>query len=222
MVNFLLVHGGMTGGWSWKKVRHCLEKKNHCVLTPTLTGLGDRKHLTNRSIDLEVHINDIINTVFYEDWKDVVLVGHSYGGMVVDGVADQIPHKIKRLIYVDAVLAKDGESLFDAIDPAVAAYLLNRALEKGEGWEIPPGNSGDSEWFDPRCSPHPLKSFQQPLRLKGHSKHGKIYIKCTQDHALDSMVVRVKEMGIPCQFIDAGHFPMVTHPQELTDLLLQP
>lgn len=227
---FLLVHGGMVGGWSWKKVRDCLEKKKHVVLTPTLTGLGDRKHLTNKNIDLDVHINDILNVIFYEDLEDVILVGHSYGGMVTTGVADRIPEKIERLIYVDALLPKDGESMFDAVDPTISAYLYKAAQEKGGGWEVPPATpesygfdvAEDIEWFAPRCTPHPLKCFQQPLRLKGNSveKMDRVYIKCTQDSSLDSMLVRAKSMNIPCHSIDTGHFPMVTQPQKLTDLLL--
>jgi pimeloyl-ACP methyl ester carboxylesterase len=229
MAHFLLVHGGMLGGWCWKKVRKYLENNNHKVLTPTLTGLGDRRHLSSQGIDLDLHISDIVNTVFYEDWENVILVGHSYAGMVITGAADRIPQKIARVIYLDAVLPNDGESMFDSIDPTIAAHLYKRALEKGNGWEVPPDpieNYGwdipeDAAWFTSRCTAHPLKCFQQPLHLSGNSvkKEDRIYIKCTQNSALDSMLVRAKSMGIPCHFFDAGHFPMITHPQKLAEVL---
>src|ERR1700730_16056499 len=105
---FLLVHGGMVGGWCWKKVCHGLEDQGYKVLAPTLTGLGDREHLGNPNVDLEVHLTAVAKVMFYEECDDVILVGHSYGGMVITGVADRIPHKIKRLIYLDALIPKDG------------------------------------------------------------------------------------------------------------------
>jgi pimeloyl-ACP methyl ester carboxylesterase len=226
LLNILFVHGGMTGGWCWKKVRELLDKKQ-AVLTPTLTGLGERKHLSSRSVDLDTHINDIVNTIQFEGCNNVILVGHSYGGMVITGVADRIPQKIKQLVYLDALVPDNHESLFDCVDPLIAEYLYQRAQESGGGWEVPPAppesylfDTKDLEWFYPRCTPHPLKCFQQPLVLKKDSSIEKVYIKCTQDSALDSMLTRAKKMGLRCLLLDSGHFPMVTHPKELVELLV--
>lgn len=220
MSNFVLVHGGMLGGWCWKKVRPYLEK--HKVLTPTLTGLGERKHLAHPDVDLETHIADIINTILFEELEEVILVGHSYGGMVITGVADRIPQKIKGLLYLDALLPQNNESMFDIVDPQIASYLTDRAQG---GWEVLPtlpsfDNREDEEWFQALSTPHPLKSFQQRLKLRGAAVK-KAYIKCTQDHALDSMATRAEELGVPTYWLDSGHFPMVTHPQQLADLFIR-
>lgn len=198
MSNFVLVHGGMIGGNSWKKVLNALEEKNHKVLTPTLTGIGERKHLTHPNVDLETHIQDVLNTIFYEELDDIILVGHSYGGMVITGVADRIPEKIKKLIYVTAILPMNGESMFDAVGPEISTFLSNGA-EKGNGWEVPAGtpqnygikNSKDAKWFEKISTPHPLKSFQQKLHLKDSIFKGltKIYIQCLQDSTFNSWLL---------------------------------
>ena len=137
MSNFLLIHGGMIGGTCWKKVRNSLEERKHLVFTPTLTGIGERKHLTHPNVDLEIHIQDVLNIIFYEELEDIILVGHSYGGMVITGVADRIPSKIKKLMYVAAVLPMNGESMFDAVGPVISSFLYNSA-QQGNGWEVPP------------------------------------------------------------------------------------
>jgi len=227
MSNFVLVHGGMIGGNCWKKVRKILEYKQHEVLAPTLTGLGERKHLSSPDIDLETHIQDILNAIVYEELDNVVLIGHSYGGMVITGVADRIPHKVKKLIYVAAVLPKNGESMFDAVGSEISSFL-SRSAEEGNGWEVPAGTpqsygihaSEMINWFVKMSTPHPLKSFQQKLHLRNIAFDGieKVYIKCSQDQALDAMVNRAKDMKIPSCEINSGHFPMLTAPEALADL----
>ncbi|NNM43258.1 MAG: alpha/beta fold hydrolase [Chlamydiae bacterium] len=230
MSNFVLVHGGMVGGWCWKKVRKYLEAKGHLVRTPTLTGLGERKYLNCPDIDLDVHINDIVNVLQYEELEEVILVGHSYGGMVITGVADRTPQRIKQLIYIEALIPEDGESMFDIIDPSISSYLLNRAKEEGEGYQVPPApaqsynfeNPEDIKWIVSQSTPHPLKSFQQKITLKNSMKNFiRQYIKCTQDHFLDSMFIRAKNKGFICKQLDTGHFPMVTEPEMLSNLLVR-
>jgi pimeloyl-ACP methyl ester carboxylesterase len=226
---FLLVHGGMVGGWCWKKVRHCLEGKGHVVWTPTLTGLGERKHLSHPGVDLELHINDIVNMISYEDLSDIILVGHSYGGMVITGVADRVPQKINRLIYLDALIPQNGESMFDIVDPKIISYLTNAAQAEGDGWQVPPpppqsynfDDPEDTKWVTSKSTPHPLKSFEQRLSLQNSPKaFPKHYIKCLRDHSLDSMLERAKNMGFTCSLIDSGHFPMITEPEKLCTLLI--
>jgi pimeloyl-ACP methyl ester carboxylesterase len=227
MSNFVFVHGGMIGGTSWKKVRKLLEGKNN-VLTPTLTGIAEKKHLSHPNVDLETHIQDILNTIYYEELEDVILVGHSYGGMVITAVADRLPEKIKKLVYVAAVLPMNGESMFDAVGPEISAFLYNSA-QKGNGWEVPPGtpesyeiqDPEDIKWFKNSSTTHPIKTFQQKISFNPASfeKLNKIYIKCSQDQALESMAIRAENMKIPCYEINTGHFPMITCPEALVELL---
>ncbi len=230
MHTFLFVHGGMLGGWCWRAVRKHLEEQGHLALTPTLTGLGEKQHLASPNIDLDVHITDIANIILYEDLENVILVGHSYGGMVIRGVADNLPNKIQRLIYIDALLPQDGESMLGIVDEGISSYLIKRAEEDGDGWQVPPPpaqnylfpRQDDIDWVAAKSTPHPLKSFQQRLFLKNPNKHCRSdFIKCTRDHALDPMLSRAKDMHIPCHLIDTGHFPMVTEPAKLGDLLLE-
>ena len=118
MLNFVLVHGSCHGGWCWKKVAPILCKDGYFVHTPTLTGLGERSHLVNRDIGLHTHILDIIQVFEYEDLDEVILVGHSYGGLVIGGVAEKIPQRIRRLVYLDAYVPQDNKNAFD-LDPGV-------------------------------------------------------------------------------------------------------
>jgi pimeloyl-ACP methyl ester carboxylesterase len=126
MANFVLVHGAWHGGWCWRFVRERL--KEHQVFTPSLTGLGERRHLAGPDIDLETHITDVVSLLEMEDLHDVMLVGHSYGGMVVTGAADRVPQRIKRLVYLDAFVPENGKCLLDYVVPERAA----RMREEGE------------------------------------------------------------------------------------------
>lgn len=229
MSTFLLVHGGMVGGWYWKKVRHYMGSKNHRIFTPTLTGLGERKHLISPAIDLDVHITDIVNTICYENLEDVILIGHSYAGMIITGVADLVPERIKHLVYIDALIPQDGESMFDIVDPNISSYLLHRAQEEGDGWQVPPNpiesydfdNPEDIQWIAAHSTAQPLKSFQQPISLKNSlESFTRYYIHCAKASFLDSMLMRAKDMGFICNSLDSGHFPMVTEPEKLSHLLL--
>ena len=116
---FLVCHGAWSAGWAWKKMHPLMQAAGHRLVTPTYTGLGERAHLANLSIDLDSHIEDVLNVIKYEDLRDIVLVGHSYGGMVATGVADRARDKVKQLIYVDAFVPGDGQSLLDLNQVAV-------------------------------------------------------------------------------------------------------
>lgn len=132
MANFVLVHGGWQGGWSYQRVAKLLRQAGHEVYTPTLTGLGERSHLAVMPINLDTHIIDIINTILWEDLSDVVLVGHSYGGMVVTGVADRISDRISALVYLDALVPEDGDTLFSG-KPELMGPFVARVAESGGG-----------------------------------------------------------------------------------------
>src|ERR1700694_793721 len=129
---FLVCHGAWSAGWAWKKMHPLMNAAGHRLVTPTYTGLGERAHLANRSIDLETHIEDILNVIHYEDLRDIVLVGHSYGGMVATGVADRKRDIVRQLIYIDAFVPEDGQSLFD-----LSKTAAQKLAESGDGWRVP-------------------------------------------------------------------------------------
>jgi pimeloyl-ACP methyl ester carboxylesterase len=110
---FVLVHGATAGGWEWKSTGKFLSDDGHTVYRATLTGLGERMHLNSTDVDLQMHINDVVNLILFEDLKDVVLTGHSYGGMVITGVMDRVPERIKHVVFLDAAVPDDGMSIWD-------------------------------------------------------------------------------------------------------------
>src|SRR6266699_3561046 len=132
---FLVCHGAWSARWAWKKMHPLMNAAGHRLVTPTYTGLGEREHLANPSIDLETHIEDVLNVIKYEDLRDIVLVGHSYGGMVATGVADRARDRVAQLIYVDAFVPDDGQSLLDLNEPD--RHLIQELVKTGE-WRAPP------------------------------------------------------------------------------------
>src|SRR5687767_10332108 len=132
---FLVCHGAWSAGWAWKKMHPLMQGAGHRLITPSYTGLGERAHLAHPGIDLDAHIEDMLNVIKYEDLRDIVLIGHSYGGMVATGVADRARDKVRQLIYVDAFVPDDGQSLLDLNQ---AAVLRMQELAKSGGWRVPP------------------------------------------------------------------------------------
>ncbi len=224
MATFVVAHGAWSAGWVWKKMRPLLRAQGHEIFTPTYTGLGERVHLANADIDLETHITDILGVLNCEDLRDVVLIGHSYGGMVATGVADRAADRIARLVYLDAFVPRNGQSLFDLGRPAAG-----RALEP-DGWRIAPNPpppdtpASDVAWIMPRRFPHPLKCMQQKLKLTGAvEKLPRTYIYCTRPAPGDGFRQFAKraqtEPGWQYLEIDASHNPHVTNPGTLARLL---
>jgi pimeloyl-ACP methyl ester carboxylesterase len=174
MSTYLLVPGAWLGGWCWKYVALDLRAAGHTVIPATLSGLGERAHMLSRQIDLDTHISDIVGLFEYRDLHDVILVGHSYGGMVVTGVAEQVPDRIRRLVYLDASMPRDGESNDDVIGPKMAAQLRASAMSEGDGWKVPPapyvvGRMSEHplrEWVAARLTPHPL--WTCPILVERH------------------------------------------------------
>ena len=136
MGTFVLVHGSCHGGWCWKKVTPLLREYGHDVYFPTLTGLGERSHLVSKNIDLDTHILDITQVLEYEDLNEVILVGHSYGGLVIGGVAEQMPKRIRRLVYLDGYLPEDYKSAFDLIPGLKEVYEKKSMKEQGKEWLV--------------------------------------------------------------------------------------
>jgi pimeloyl-ACP methyl ester carboxylesterase len=222
MATIVIVPGVFFGGWLWKEVRRALQAAGHEVYTPTLTGLGERIHLANPDIDLDTHIQDVVSVLEYEDLHGVVLVGYSYGGMVVTAVADRAADRLARLIYLDALLPLDGECMFDHL-PTWRLGWEKRAREDGEGWRVPPANPRDWRW-----APMPLKPCQHPLRLAGTGGGTVpgVYIHCTAKTGEDPLARsagRAREWGWPVFELATGHDPLSNEADRtaLVDLLLK-
>src|SRR5260370_2827870 len=158
---FLVCHGAWSAGWAWKKMHPLMQAAGHRLVTPSYTGLGERAHLANPSIDLETHIEDVLNVIKYEDLHDIVLLGHSYGGMVATRVADRARARVGHFIYIDAFVPRDGQSLFDLNESG--RQHLHEAAKSGDGWRgppmpTPPDNApADVEWLSARRGDRPIK-----------------------------------------------------------------
>jgi pimeloyl-ACP methyl ester carboxylesterase len=229
MTTYLLVHGGVCGGWCWKRVIPLLREAGHEVYTPTLTGLGERSHLANPDVGLETHIQDILNVLDYEDLSDVVLVGHSWGGMVITGVADRASHRLSHLVYLDASVPQDGQSSLDCTDAWFRDFLNDRVVTCGDNWRLMPlplrefglTDEADLAWAESKVTPHPFKSFRDPARFNPATVMvlPRTYIACIGENPPGGEKPAYLE-GMNYLELSTGHMAMITAPQELTDLLL--
>lgn len=229
MSNVVLVHGGFCGGWCWKKVKALLEEAGHAVFSPTLTGLGERNHLNNPNIDINTHIADIQNVFLFEDIKDAILVGHSYGGLVITGVASAIPDRIKQLIYLDGLIPDVGDSLMTLVDDQTADYFRSQVQKNGNGWLVPPSlnvsfaDLHDTVWFNARLTAQAFKSFEQEVTFDVTIVNAipTSFIFCNQsDHiTLKNMAKKAQAKGWAYYEIESDHFPMISNPVILSRLL---
>jgi pimeloyl-ACP methyl ester carboxylesterase len=225
---FLVCHGAWSAGWAWKKMHPLTAARGHRLVTPTYTGLGERVHLANPSIDLETHIQDILNVIKYEDLRNIVLIGHSYGGMVATGVADRVRGHISQLIYLDAFVPDDAQSLLDLNEPARAQ--MQELARSGDGWRVPPSpippdtSKADLEWLVERRVDMPVKCFEMKLTLHGgRLTLPRSYIYATRITPADTFGPFARrarrEAGWSYHEIDASHSPNVTAPEMLMTLL---
>src|ERR1700709_67733 len=168
---FLVCHGAWSAGGAWNKMHPRMQAAGYRLVTPTYTGLGERAHLANPSIDLETHITDVLNVIKYQDLRDIVLVGHSYGGMVATGVADRARDRVTQLIYIDAFVPADGQSLLDLNE--VARERMMELAKSGDGFRVPPNPTppdtppDDLAWLTERRVNMPVKCFETKLKLQG-------------------------------------------------------
>src|SRR5688572_20857550 len=167
MTNFVLVHGAWSGSYGWRKVRPLLAQHGHQVFTPSLTGIGERAHLTSPQVDLSLHVQDVVNAVWYEDLTEITLVGYSYGGMVVTGALDHLGDRVKHLVYLDAFLQNDGES----IESLMGRPQSVRESFPADDWlrDAPAreyDHAGDAEFAGPRRVMHAAGCFAEPVRLR--------------------------------------------------------
>ena len=229
---YVLVHGAWHGSWCWKRVRTGLWDTGHQVFTPTLTGLGERSHLNSATVDLSTHVADVVNLLRWEDLSDVILCGHSYGGAVIRGVADRAPDRIRTLVYLDAFVPEDGESVFDLLEPERAQHMRMQALMAGGGWSVPPipaehfnVNVRDADWVNAQCTPQSITSFEERIKLNRlpSGSHESIHIFATgwDNSPFRSAHARAKAKRWQTRKIACGHEVMLDLPSELTDLLLE-
>lgn len=235
MATYVLVHGGSHGGWCYRKLAPLLRAHDHAVYTPTLTGLGERSHLLSPDVDLDLHITDIINVLHYEDLRDAILVGHSYGGMVITGAADRAPDRVGQLVYLDGALPEDGESLAQ-MTPALmnTTYAGVRTVDGVElvAWpdQMTPAGYGvhdpqDAAWMSERLTPQPWRTFSSPLRLQDPAAVKRIprtNINCTETLRLrpPERAARAYQADNVWE-IDTGHDLMITEPGAVAELLLR-
>ena len=224
---FVIVHGAWGGGWAFREVDRLMTADGNKVFRPTLTGQGERVHLASPNVGLDLHINDIVNTILFEDLHDVVLVGHSYGGMVVTGVADRVPDRISRLVYLDAVLPENGESLDTAFGNATGTpgLPLKGRVER-DGFLIPTWLKPDAPL--PHDVPHSVKTFHDPVHLahvEALRKIPTVYIltvdkgQPAEKDTFYPFYQRAKARGIPAWIMEGDHNVQWSHPNELAKLL---
>ena len=230
MATFLVAHGAWSAAWAWKKMRPLLQARGHDLHIPTYTGLGERAHLASRDIGLSTHIADVLGTLEFEDLRDVVLVGHSYGGMVATGVADRARARLRRLVYLDAFVPRDGQSLLDLLPADVRERMREAARTAGEGWRVPPNpvppdtSEADLAWLMPRRVMHPLRAFEDALHLTGpEGAIPRVYIYCTRIAPGDVFGPfaerRAARRRGSTSSSTASHSPNVTAPEALAALL---
>ena len=231
-MNIVLVHGAWHGGWGWKRLAPLLRRAGHSVFTPTMTGLGERAHLAGPAVDLETHIRDVLGVLEAEELENVLLLGHSYGGMVVTAAADRAPQRIARLVYLDAFVPEDGKSLMDYVVPERAAAFRAEGERTGRITPPPPSLWGvtdptDVAWAARHDVPHPYASMRQPLRLANAAALARIpkaFIYCSSPPtgSFDQFAAKTRK-DPEWRFFElaTGHDAMVLVPDKLAAILLE-
>jgi pimeloyl-ACP methyl ester carboxylesterase len=236
MATFVLVHGACVGGWCWRWVAPLLREFGHEVHTPTLTGLGERMHLASPEINLDTHIQDIVNVLDFEDLTDVVLVGWSYGGMIVAGVAGRVPERIGHVIYFDSDVPRDGDTSAPESNHAARTEL---ARLHGDGWRVPPQPhvfepslatlpDETRQWITARFVPHLLRTWTEPIRVTGAG--GALpttYIRATVGYDADDEDTQRQDARINSEpswtyrELAESHFAVWAAPKALADALVE-
>lgn len=228
--SFVLVHGAWHGGWCWRRVADRLERKGHKVYAPSLTGLGDRSHLLGTRPTVTTHIEDIANLIRFEDLQRVVLVGHSYGGIVISGVAEKVLPQLASLVFLDAFVPSNGQTIM-TLSRQGLRDAVNAAVKRGE-LGIPPAsaayfgvNEKDRAFVDRKCTPQPIGTYGDPVKLSGArekiAKKAYIRAKGFNSGGFDAIAARLRAdpawsvHDMPC-----GHDAMIDMPDRLTELLI--
>lgn len=233
--SFVLVHGAWHGGWCWKRVSGLLRALGHEVFTPTLTGLGERQHLMSADVGLDTHTKDVLGVLEYEALHDVILVGHSYAGMVITGVAEKAAERIAHLVYLDAFVPTDGKSLTDYQPPETVQQFRESAGKDGEGFKLPcviPAEGfgitaeNDLAWVRPRLNWHPLKTTLDAVRLTNPkaAQIPRTYIYCNHPAVgpFGQFAERLqRDTSWRYAELATGHDAMITEPAKVAELLLR-
>jgi len=225
------VHGGWHGGWCWRRVADLLQKQGHKVFTPTMTGLGERSHLIDAKVNLATHITDIVNVVKWEGLRDIVLVGHSYGGCIISGVAEEVGDTIGSIVFLDAFVPENGDTLATKASQPVREAIAG-LVERGETAMKPvPAavfrvNEKDRAWVDAMCTPHPVATMTDKITITGArdriAKKSYIRAKGYPSGPFDGFQERLKANAawrvyeLPC-----GHDAMVDMPDRLSEILVE-
>ena len=229
-MQFVLIHGAGHGAWCWRRVAGPLRAAGHEVHTPTLTGVGERLHLYTPAVGLATMIQDVVAVIEAEELTDAVLVGHSFGAMIALGVADRLPERLARLVLLDGVVVEAGRCAMDCLPPDVAAR--REAEAAAHGGQMQPLTAagygvldpGDAAWVDRHVTPHPIRSYQDPLELTAELGNGLPvrYVVCTDPPypAIHSGHDVVRRHGWPVTELATGHDAMITAPGAVVELLL--
>ena len=233
MATFVLIHGAWHGGWCWRDVKALLDRAQHRVLTPTMPGLGDRQHLMSRDITLDTVIDDIANGIEFEDIQDAVLVGHSFGGNIISGVAERVPERIKQLVYLDAAVMTNGESMFDCVSKELVEERLRLAEESSGGMSLPTPtcdklgilDPAQCEYVQKHLTPHPLSTYTSTLNMTRAPGEGFdcTYIACTDPNYTPLEWSRERARGYGWEFLSiaTGHDAMISAPEALAGMLME-
>lgn len=234
MATIVTLHGGYGGGWEWKDVAKELSAMGHEVFRPTLTGMGERHHL-GPQVGLNTHIQDVISVIEFEELHNIVLTGHSYSGIVVAGVADRIPDRIGLVVYIDAEIPEDGQSVIDMV-PDIADIVKASSDERGHGWFdimeefLPPKEEIDEERrhrYISRLRPHPIATFTEPVRLTGKiNQVRRAFVRCTGGSidlgggdSLEPYAAQAKREGWLYREINTPHDPQLFSPEKMARVL---
>lgn len=230
MSTFVLISGAWHGGWCWQRVTPHLTAGGHSVHTPTLTGVSDSAHLINPSVGIDTHIQDVVAYLEAYDLQDVILVGHSYAGQVITGVADRVPQRLRRRVHLDGFIG-DGRPAIELLPESVAHHYRESVAESGFGWLIPPRplaklgitEPADAAWLKPRLTPHPWKTYTDPLPLTGAFEQVQgTYVECVDwMRVFQSFHEQARAAGWDTYEVPTGHEAMVTKPQALASVFLQ-
>ncbi|BAH31534.1 alpha/beta fold hydrolase [Rhodococcus erythropolis] len=233
---FVLVHGGRHGGWSWQRVADRLRAEGHGVYAPTLTGLGDRAHLASREVGLDTHVKDLVAVFEFEDLTDVVLVMHSYGGMVGSGATEVIGDRVRSVVFLDAVMPRSGESVLDLQPPGREERIRGTVEREGDGWLVPASDASywgitdpdDLAWVNPRITAQPFKTYTDRLgEVRRVWEKPTVFILCQNADGvahIDSARALERSHSGDSNFelwtLVASHDAMVTHTEDVAGMLL--
>jgi len=235
MSTYILVPGAWIGAWAWQDVAANLRARGHLVYPLSLTGLAERIHLGRPETNLDTHIEDVLRLIEFEDLDDVILVGHSYAGSVITGVADRVPDRLKALVYCDTFPLANGQAMLDMMPAEVQQATRQRVEQHGDGWRLPfPGIEGlrqDASLtglddtmlarMATRAVGHPFATWTQPITLH-HADDAPAYqrvaIACEEGQQYIPMLEQMLP-GVLIHKLDTGHWPMLSQPRQLANLL---